>query len=539
MSVVPSSWPPSGSGAGSATEVGTLAPALALDGDALVDVLAEEAALDRERLRFVLAVGVALWLVTALSYLPVGLVIEPRPFWHFVVPHALGWASLLAALAHVRRGTPLRLGLALGLGFLVPAITGALVSTFYRGIVSPFAHGTLVVIAAFAVAAPMSWRRGLPWSLALAASWPLVVLALTALDPSLAAQLGEPRLRADFQETSLALLVGALLASASQHAQWTIRREVLAQRSRHDYRVVAKLGEGGMGEVFRAQHPGLGRDVALKVLSQPGDAQLEGRFVREVRATAELAHPGIVRVHDCGVTEDGRLFYTMELLEGRTLAHLVAARGPLPPERAAYLVREAARALAVAHRRGLVHRDVKPENLFVADVGEQTDVLKILDFGVAKSLAADAGLTADGVLVGSPRYMALEQALGEPVDARTDVYALGGTLHFALTGAHPVAEPTIFAVVAAHAAGLLVAPSAIVPGVPASLDAIVLRCLDKDLAARFADAGELADALDATGLPARHRPRRDPADGGHLAASVDREAETRAEAPRPRGREGA
>jgi serine/threonine-protein kinase len=523
VSDVVSSRPPSSS----ATGPGTVTPAAALDGDALVDVLAEERILDQERLRVVLGVGAALWLATALAYLPVSLALEPRPLWHFLVPHGLGWASLLAALAHVRRrpGT-MRLGLALSLGFLVPTLTGAVVSTFYRGIVSPFAHGTLVVIAAYAVAAPMPWRRGLPWSLALALSWPLGVLALAALDPALAAQLEDPRLRADFQETAMALVVGALLASASQHAQWTIRREVLAQRTRHDYRVLEKLGAGGMGEVFRAYHPGLGREVALKVLSQRGDAQLEARFVREVRAMAELAHPGIVRVYDCGATEDGRLFYTMERLEGRTLAQLVHARGPLEPARAAYLIREAARALAVAHARGLVHRDVKPENLFVADVGAQTDVMKVLDFGIAKSLAADAGLTADGALVGSPRYMALEQALGEKVDVRADVYALGGALHFALTGAAPVAEPTIFAVVAAHAADLLVPPSALVSTVPAALDAIVLRCLHRDPAERFADAGALADALGATGLPDAHRPHRDRADDA-APGGVDREGATR------------
>lgn len=510
----------------------TVAPAAALDGDALVDVVAEERALDQERLRVVLGVGSALWLATALAYLPVGLAIEPRPLWHFLVPHALGWASLLVARHHVRARAPgtMRLGLALSLGFVVPALSGAVVSTFYRGVVSPFAHGTLVVIAAYAVAAPLPWRRGLPWSLALALSWPLGVLALAALDPRLAAQLEDARLRADFQETSIALLVGALLASADQHAQWTIRREVLAQRGRHDYRVLEQLGAGGMGEVFRARHPGLGRDVALKVLSQRGDAQLEARFVREVRAMADLAHPGIVRVYDCGATDEGRLFYTMELLEGRTLAQLVQGRGPLEPARAAYLIREAARALAVAHARGLVHRDIKPENLFVADVGAETDVMKVLDFGIAKSLAADASLTADGALVGSPRYMALEQALGEKVDARADVYALGGALHFALTGAAPVADATIFAVVAAHAADLLVPPSAIVPGVPASLDAIVMRCLHRDPAERFEDAGALARALDATGLPGRHRPRHDEADDaarGSPEGAVDREAATR------------
>jgi len=294
--------------------------------------------------------------------------------------------------------------------------------------------------------------------------------------------------------------------------------------------VRAKLGRGGMGEVFRAHHPGLDRDVALKILTQRGDAQLETRFVREVRAMAELTHPGIVRVHDCGVTEDGRLFYTMELLEGRTLAQLVAARGPLDPARASYLVREAARALETAHARELVHRDVKPENLFVADVANQTDVIKVLDFGIAKSLAANAGLTADGVLIGSPRYMALEQAMGERVDVRADVYALGAVLHFALTATPPVAEPTVFAVVAAHAAGLIVAPSTIVAGTPPALDAIVARCLQRDPSERYANAAQLVAALDATGLPELHRPRRDTRDDvDAIAPTFSPDATTRVE----------
>jgi serine/threonine protein kinase len=178
-----------------------------------------------------------------------------------------------------------------------------------------------------------------------------------------------------------------------------------------------------------------------------------------------------------------------------------------------------------------VHRDIKPENLFVSDVGEQTDVIKVLDFGIAKTLSADATLTADGMLVGSPRYMALEQALGEQVDARADVYALGGALYFALTGAPPVSEASVFAVVAAHAADLILPPSQRTPHVPPELDAIVMRCLHRDRDARFADAGELARALDATGLPDRHRPERAASDDAARERLVDRDAVTRV-APR-------
>jgi serine/threonine-protein kinase len=189
--------------------------------------------------------------------------------------------------------------------------------------------------------------------------------------------------------------------------------------------------------------------------------------------------------------------------------------------------------VARAHRAAVIHRDLKPDNIFLVRDGDDPNelVVKVLDFGIAKSLSSDAGLTADGMLVGSPRYMALEQALGERVDARADVYALGGVLYFALTGAAPVADSSVFAVVAAHAADLIVPPSHLVPGVPAELDAIVMRCLHRDRDARFADAGELARALDATGLPDRHRPRRDARDDARHARGVDREAETRV-APR-------
>src|SRR5690606_13053594 len=160
---------------------------------------------------------------------------------------------------------------------------------------------------------------------------------------------------------------------------------------------------GGMGEVWAAWHKGLGREVAVKMLRLEGGPQgLESdpvaveRFRREVRATSELSHPNPVRVFDYGATEDGILYYAMELLEGENLRSLVRREGPLPPARAVHLVSQAARALAEAHRKGIVHRDVKPENVFVVDAGGERDFVKVLDFGIAKVLGAppaEDGLT--------------------------------------------------------------------------------------------------------------------------------------------------
>jgi len=164
---------------------------------------------------------------------------------------------------------------------------------------------------------------------------------------------------------------------------------------------------------------------------------------------------------------------------------------------------------------------VKPENLFVAREGGEHDVVKVLDFGIAKTLLGDGSLTAEGALLGTPRFMAPEQAVGETVDPRTDVYALGAVLYFALAGRAPVEDPSVFAVLAAHAAGTIVPLELVRPEVPSELVAIVTRCLSTDREARFATAGALADALDATGLPGAHVPSESAAiDEAHREALV-------------------
>jgi serine/threonine-protein kinase len=255
-----------------------------------------------------------------------------------------------------------------------------------------------------------------------------------------------------------------------------------------------------MGEVWRAWHPALQREIAVKILKpteSSGDAI--ARFEREVRATSELQHPNTVRVFDCGVTDDGLWFYAMELLEGETLASL-AKNGGLAPERAVHLVRQAARAIAEAHGRGIIHRDVKPENLFVTSLGGERDFVKVLDFGIAKLRDAEGSdtLTREGVMIGTPMFMSPEQASGGVVDARSDKYALGAVLHNALTGRPPFEGPAT-SVLLGHMAIAASPPSkrASHP-IPAALDALVLRCLEKDPSKRYASASALDDALAAS-----------------------------------------
>lgn len=203
------------------------------------------------------------------------------------------------------------------------------------------------------------------------------------------------------------------------------------------YRVIRPLGSGGMGDVYEAEHELLGVRRALKVLSRKmaGREDLAERLRIEARALAKLRHPNLVQVHDLGVSSDGRVFFAMDLLEGATLRDLLRRLGRLKPEQAIAIATQVLDALGAAHEQGMVHRDVKPENIFVLSSG----TIKLLDFGVAKAMQGTSlqpQLTAAGMAVGTPRYMAPEQAEGKPVDARSDLYGVGIVLWEMLAG-HP------------------------------------------------------------------------------------------------------
>ena len=215
------------------------------------------------------------------------------------------------------------------------------------------------------------------------------------------------------------------------------------------YRIVAPLAAGGMGEVFEAQHLELGKAFALKVML-PGlaaNAQFVKRFKIEAIAASRIGHPNIVDISDFDQTEEGRFFVVMELLDGVTLTELVKSEGALAPARAIRLALQVARALAAAHEQEIVHRDLKPDNVIVLDRPGNPELVKVLDFGVARVSTAPAeklvegpkpktaGETAVGKVVGTPQYMSPEQAKGLVVDARSDIYALGLTLHELLSGA--------------------------------------------------------------------------------------------------------
>jgi serine/threonine-protein kinase len=256
-----------------------------------------------------------------------------------------------------------------------------------------------------------------------------------------------------------------------------------------------------MGDVWVAYHPGLKRDVAVKILrpdQQESSQSALTRFEREVRATAELEHPNTVRVFDYGVTEDGLWYYVMELLEGETLAQHVERLGPLPPSRAIHIIGQAARALGEAHERGIVHRDVKPENIFLTSMGGEHDFVKVIDFGIAKMKNVDGTMTGTGTgwVMGTPAYMSPEVAMGGSADARSDVYALGQVLYFLLCGRPPFQADNVAALIFAQVNEKVVPPSSFLGRqLPLDLEAIVMRALGKEPAGRFANAAEFALAV--------------------------------------------
>ncbi len=270
------------------------------------------------------------------------------------------------------------------------------------------------------------------------------------------------------------------------------------------YVIEAMLGEGGVGRVYRARHTALNRSVALKVLlaEHEGSEVLRERFRREAEALAALSHPHIVAVTDFGVDGD-MLFLVMELLEGRSLAELLR-EAPLEPKRALAIMRQILLGLGYAHARSVVHRDLKPHNVFVRTLDDGSDHATVLDFGLAR--AADDGrprarLTRTGMILGTPAYMPPEQASGDvdAIDARSDVYAAGLVLYELLARRRPFLESDPGKLLRAH---LLDEPpplASVAPGltVPSELQAIVSRALAKSRSERFADATEMLAALDA------------------------------------------
>jgi len=277
------------------------------------------------------------------------------------------------------------------------------------------------------------------------------------------------------------------------------QHERLAEALADRYRIERELGAGGMATVFLAQDLKHDRKVALKVLRPELSTALGGdRFPREIHIVAQLSHPHILPLHDSGEV-GGMLYYVMPYVDGETLRQRMKREGALPLAEAARILREVVDALAYAHQHGVVHRDIKPENVMLS--GRHAIVM---DFGVAKALSAAGGekLTTVGVALGTPTYMAPEQAMGETdIDHRADIYAVGALAYEMLAGAPPFDKPTAQATLSAHVMEQPVDLAERRPGVLPQLSTLVMRCLQKDRAERWQSADDLLPALEALSTP--------------------------------------
>ncbi|NTY63571.1 protein kinase domain-containing protein [Mycolicibacterium sphagni] len=259
------------------------------------------------------------------------------------------------------------------------------------------------------------------------------------------------------------------------------------------YRVDAKIATGGMSTVYRGLDVRLDRPVALKVMDAryANDSQFLTRFQREARAVAKLKDPGLVAVYDQGL-DGSHPFLVMELVEGGTLRELLRERGPMPPHAAAAVLRPLLGGLATAHRAGLVHRDVKPENVLISDAGE----VKLVDFGLVRAVA-EAGITSTSVILGTAAYLSPEQVSSGAADARSDVYAVGVLAYELITGTTPFSGDNPLTVAYQRMDNDVPLPSTVIGGVPRQFDEFIAHATARNADERFVDAEEMAEDLDA------------------------------------------
>lgn len=353
--------------------------------------------------------------------------------------------------------------------------------------------GFCVLVLTYGIFVPNSWKRGAAVIIPIAVLPYVVFLVLTRMDQNVADAFDSYSYASPIPLT----LMAAIVAIYGTHVINSVRREAFKARRFGQYRLGQKLGSGGMGEVYKAEHVLLKRPCAIKLIKpeSESDARVMADFEKEVKATAKLTHWNTVEIFDYGHTEDGTFYYVMELLPGLSLHALVDQYGPLEPGRFVYLLRQLCDALDEAHSIGLIHRDIKPANIFVSQRGRKYDVAKLLDFGLVKERQADEGAEDRG-FSGTPEYMSPEQANAyDQVDACSDIYSLGCVAYFALTGDPPFPSESIMESLAAHALQEPTPLSNINSNVPQDLELVILRCLNKKPDERFESTNALAQAL--------------------------------------------
>jgi serine/threonine-protein kinase len=453
---------------------------------------------DTGRRMVVRAARIGLWVWPAFAALDAYMcfVAYPgAPFPLFVAYRVAVELSFPAILRASRRGASVeQLFSWLNRSFGAAALAISLMAVSLGGIVSPYMHGISIVALVRAALVPTHWRRAAATYARIALAFPLVMAVGAVLSPARRAEWLTAEALIAFASNYVFVLTSSVLGMISGHVAWSAQEQLYRARRVGRYRLQAPIGKGGMGEVWLAWDLSLHRNVALKILraSAVPSPETVKRFEREAQAAGQLRGHHVVRIFDFGASDDGLYYIAMEYLPGMDLASLVAEAGPLPPARAVHLLVQGCRALEEAHAAGIIHRDLKPHNLFVTRVDDEPDFVKLLDFGVARLRDPAAGaeqLTWTGLVVGTPSYLAPELARGAPADERSDVYALGVTLLFLLTGS---ASPEAW-----RAGSLRVPGSEAGDPVVAALDALLRRCLARDPERRIRSARELCAALEA------------------------------------------
>ena len=288
-----------------------------------------------------------------------------------------------------------------------------------------------------------------------------------------------------------------VLATVTSRVIYGLRQEVRKAQQLGQYTLGEKLGEGGMGIVYRARHAMLRRPTAIKLLppEKAGENSV-GRFEREVQLTALLSHPNTVAIFDYGRTRDGVFYYAMEYLEGVNLEELVREHGPQPPARVVHILQQVCGSLREAHESGLIHRDIKPANVILCERGGDADVAKVVDFGLVKDLDQAEGITQADTLTGTPGYLAPEAIRGAEADARSDLYAVGAVGYYLLAGRNVFDGATLVEICSEHLHGTPVPPSELLGRRgPPKVEGVILSCLEKDPDRRPQSARELISRL--------------------------------------------
>jgi plasmid stabilization system protein ParE len=424
------------------------------------------------------------------------------------VPSAVGiTVALLVALVIRSPGVSLPAAMTLGLAFEIASSYAIAAAEFADPMALETHRGFLglswvaVWVVLFTVVVPTSPRRAVLAALASVSAVPVVIGLVLAsgrvtvrLDPAMF-----------FVGVVFPYLLVVAMASVGARVVYHLGTELKRARELGSYRLEAKLGQGGMGEVWRARHRMLARPAAIKLI-RPSfvgggagavSADASRRFEREAQVIARLRSPHTVDLFDFGIAEDGSFYYAMELLEGLDADALVRRFGPVPADRAIHLLRQVCHSLSEAQSCGLVHRDIKPANIFLCRYGEEYDFVKVLDFGIVGQVRdPDQGgtlHTGENALHGTPAFMAPEQAMGTDVDGRADIYAVGCVAYWLLTGQFVFAAETPVGLLLQHAQAAPAPPSTRAPlPIPRALDDLVLSCLAKEPGDRPQSARELS-----------------------------------------------